>query len=69
MKKEIVAMALATALATLSPHAWAQDPNASGDAARLPIDAAVDATYKAISIARDSRKPASRTPTSTRKAT
>ena len=42
---------VAAALATLSLHAWAQDPNASGDATKLPIDAVVDETYKALSNA------------------
>lgn len=47
---------LAITLAALSLQAWAQDPNASGDATRLPIDAAVDGTYKALEGAAVVRK-------------
>jgi tripeptide aminopeptidase len=47
---------LAITLAALSLHAWAQDSNASGDATRLPVDAAVDGTYKALEGAAVVRK-------------
>lgn len=49
MRDRLSAWTLIMAFSVLSPVAWAQDPNASGDATKLPIDAAVEDTYKAIS--------------------